>query len=468
MGAQCIDWPGLSARIALIDDALHASGIGQGATVAVLGRNDLPSAVAILTLVATGRCAAIVNPFRSGEAVLDSARRTSAAAMILAEDEPTLRCAEGSDTILVLSDDGSFRGDARIAGRGTLLRGPHDGIMISTSGTTGVPKSHHIPLTTLSRALVEIEAFNAGFGDRRKGDGQWPSLIQYSSLSHIAGALTLLRGAAQGRQTIVMRKFDAEVWASIVEEWQPYTTGLPPSMMRMVLEADIASERLSSLVSVWSGSAPVRAEDREGFTARYGLPVLGNYGATEFCGAIAAWSLDDYREFGRTRSMAVGRIDRRNTEVRVIGADGTPCTGFDHAGVLEFRLARIGNQWIRTSDIGSIDRDDFLTLHGRKDDAILRGGFKLSPGIIADMIRSHPLVRDVAVVGLPDSRLGEVPVAALELHESAALSQEEVRDYVRSRLPAYFVPAKVRTVAALPRNAAMKLDRRAIVELFED
>ncbi|KXK01393.1 MAG: acyl-CoA synthetase, partial [Nitrospira sp. OLB3] len=135
-------------------------------------------------------------------------------------------------------------------------------------------------------------------------------------------------------------------------------------------------------------------------------------------------------------------------------------------GTLEFRVHRVGSDWIATNDLGHIDHDGFLTLHGRVDDAIIRGGFKLAPDKIADVLREHPAVLEAVVIGLADDRLGQVPVAAVEIVEEANVEQAELCEFVKQRLPAYFAPVAVRTMHKLPRTATMKLDRRAIAALF--
>lgn len=464
-GGDQMDWAEVSRAVSRIADDLTAAGVRVGATVTIPGRSDLTCAVAVLAVVCSGRCAMIVNPFRSAPAVLRAARKLGPHTMLVPQNDPIVGFAEPSDPILVVTKDGSLSGMGRVADESLEMEN-RSGILISTSGTTGEPQTVYLPLPVLSRAMLEIEAMHAGFGDRRKADGCWPALIQYSPLAHIGGILTLLRAAAQGRATAILGKFHAETWAQTVEQFQPFTTGLPPSMMRMTLEAEIDPIRLSSLVSVWSGTAPVRAEERDAFSEKHGIPVLGNYGATEFCGPIASWSLDDYRAYFSSRSHAVGRIDPDIAHARIRAPEGKLLGKDGAVGVLEFKVHRLGNRWMVTNDLGSIDSDGFLTLHGRKDDTIVRGGFKLSPTMISDVLREHPAIRNAAVVGIADARLGQVPVAAVELVENSSIECAEVQDFVRAHLPAYFVPTRILPVGELPRNPAMKLDRRAIGKLF--
>lgn len=463
-GTSGVHWSDLAKRIAAIDSALNRAGIVSGNTVAVPGRNDLDCAIAVLALMATGRGAALVNPFQPAQEMLASARSTCPNAILLPEGDPAIDTA-GIYPVLVLKRSGDVIWHGDPARRGSAAQGDRR-LCLGTSGTTGKPKLIDISAGTLARAMTEIAQINAGFGDRRRSDGTWPALIQYSPLAHIGGALTLIRGAVQGRPVVILGKFDTEKWADVVETHRPFTTGLPPTMMRMVLDAGIAAERIASLESVWSGTAPARDRDWDAFSQKYGLPILGNYGATEFCGAIAAWSIEDHRKFFPERRPAVGRIAPNVASARIRGTDGSLLKTFGAIGTLEVMVHRVSRQWFPTSDLASLDAEGFLTLHGRVDDVIVRGGFKLLPDKIASTLLKHPAVREAVVVGVADERLGQVPAAAVEIVSGAAVTESELRAFVKDRLPSYFVPVAIRTLAALPRTGSMKIDRRAIRGLF--
>jgi acyl-CoA synthetase (AMP-forming)/AMP-acid ligase II len=126
-----------------------------------------------------------------------------------------------------------------------------------------------------------------------------------------------------------------------------------------------------------------------------------------------------------------------------------------------------GEGWVRTTDLARLDAEGFLFLEGRADDAILRGGFKIAPGEVARALERHPAVREAAVVGLPDPRLGEVPAAAVELEPGAeAPGEEELLAFARERLAGYQVPVRIRVVQALPRTPSLKVSRPAVRELL--
>jgi len=128
------------------------------------------------------------------------------------------------------------------------------------------------------------------------------------------------------------------------------------------------------------------------------------------------------------------------------------------AGVLEDGAEAVGG-----------DADDFLYIEGRADDAIIRGGFKITPDTVADALRAFPGVADVGVAGLPDERLGALPAAAVEMKPGAAWpSEAELIAFARSKLLAYQVPVRVKVVDALPRTPTLKVDRRGLIALLQE
>jgi acyl-coenzyme A synthetase/AMP-(fatty) acid ligase len=127
------------------------------------------------------------------------------------------------------------------------------------------------------------------------------------------------------------------------------------------------------------------------------------------------------------------------------------------------------DEWVRTNDLGRVDADGFLFVDGRADDVINRGGFKVSAGTLKNVLEEHPGVREAAVVGLPDERLGEVPGALVVTHGGADdPSDDDLNGWVRSKLPPYYAPTVIRRSAAIPRNGAMKIVRPAVLALLTD
>jgi long-chain acyl-CoA synthetase len=136
--------------------------------------------------------------------------------------------------------------------------------------------------------------------------------------------------------------------------------------------------------------------------------------------------------------------------------------------VLEACVQRVSDDWIRTTDLASLDADGFLYLHGRADSAINRGGFKVLPEEVAHVLRQHAKVADAAVIGLADARLGQVPVAAVEPRQGTdAPTEDELEAYARSKLIAYQVPVRFLVLDTLPRNTSMKVSLPELRKMFE-
>jgi acyl-CoA synthetase (AMP-forming)/AMP-acid ligase II len=234
----------------------------------------------------------------------------------------------------------------------------------------------------------------------------------------------------------------------------------------MLLDADVAKEDLASLAFLISASGPLDPDTRDEFEARYGIPIMLAYGATEFAGSLCAWTPDLQREFGATKRHSVGR-PLPDTTLRIVDPDTGAELECGRQGLLEAKLAPFGPDWIRTTDIASIDADGFVTLHGRADGAINRGGFKILPETVRRVLISHPAVRDACVVGVPDNRLGQVPFAAIEVYpDTPAPSDDELTALIRRELPVYSVPVAFTAVDALPRNPAMKVSLPAVAALY--
>ena len=125
-------------------------------------------------------------------------------------------------------------------------------------------------------------------------------------------------------------------------------------------------------------------------------------------------------------------------------------------------------EWIRTTDLARIDADGFLWILGRADQAIIRGGFKVMPDDVRTALEQHPGVLGAAVVGRPDERLGETPVAMVELRDGASVDADELAAYLGTRLARYEIPTELAIVAHIPRTPSGKADLTAVRSHFAD
>src|SRR5690606_33772072 len=126
--------------------------------------------------------------------------------------------------------------------------------------------------------------------------------------------------------------------------------------------------------------APLDPALGEAFYEHFGIPVLQQYGATEFAGAVAGWTLPDYQAYHKEKYGSVGRL-QPGCEGRVVDQETGEVKAYGEPGLLEMRGNHIdgGKRWVRTMDIARLDKDNFLWILGRADNAIIRGGFKVLP-----------------------------------------------------------------------------------------
>jgi acyl-coenzyme A synthetase/AMP-(fatty) acid ligase len=237
--------------------------------------------------------------------------------------------------------------------------------------------------------------------------------------------------------------------------------------MRSVLDSGIPREDLASIRAINAGTTAVDPELVDAFYERYGIPTLVVYGATEFSGAVAGWTVKDFHAQWNDKKGSVGRAFP-GVQLQIVD-DGGAMLGVNEPGRLQVATPQAGEEgWITTSDLAHLDADGFLYIDGRADDVIVRGGFKVAPETVVRALRTHPAVADAAVAPVPDRRLGQIPVAAVELIAGASVDGDILREHCRATLTAYEVPARVVVVDELPRGAALKVDRRRLLTMLEE
>lgn len=472
--SPCIEYDGrwytgheVAAYGADLAAALRGADVDADAPAGLVVRNRLQHAAAIAGLLAAGRTLVMIYSFQSPEAIARDIERLNLPAVIADPEDwtsPVVAAATrtgcaGVSLSLAEPAVGSVRGlERRDRTRSHAPAEPGVALKILTSGTTGPPKRQAIPIHVLERTVFSVTA-----GERAADDA--PPEFAYWQFGGI-GVCQLIAGIYNGRRVAMLERFTVDGWVDAVKRHRVTRAGVQPAVIRMLLDADVAAADLASLEFLISASGPLDPETRDEFEQRYGIPIRLAYGATEFAGSLCAWTPEMLRDFGQAKRDSVGRA-LPDTELRVVDPETGGEVPAGQRGVLEAKVAPIGPEWIRTTDIASIDDDGFVMLHGRADGAINRGGFKVLPETVRRVLMGHPSVRDACVVGVRDERLGQVPFAAIETRPGAPTpSEDELKDLVRQQLPVYNVPVAVTAVDALPRNPALKVSLPAVAALY--
>jgi acyl-CoA synthetase (AMP-forming)/AMP-acid ligase II len=469
-------WSSWTALSALADDLTRlldarAPGVRR---VGLIVRNRPVTLAAMLGLIASGRSIVMIHAAQTPERLAAEILESKLGAVVGEPahwSAPTIAAAREAGSLQVTLPDG-FGRPVTSAAAARLASGegdPETALELLSSGTTGPPKRIPIRWRTLESALGSAHGTPLfGQGADALTGADLPPAVSGLSLGNIGGVYMLLPSALVGQRIVLLDRFAVAPWARAVRLYRPEILSVQPAGLRMILDAGTPREDLASLKWIVSGASHLDPDLQDEFEQRYGLRVFGAYGATEFCGSIVLWTDPLYDAFRQTKRGSVGR-PAAGVEVRIVDPQTGAPLAADAIGRLQARVERVGPDWIATTDLARIDEDGFVFITGRSDNAINRGGYKVLPDDVAQVLRRHPAVRDAAVVGLPDRRLGEVPVAAVELKPGAAApAEDELREFARRSLLAYQTPARVLVVDCLPRNASLKVMVPAVRELFRE
>jgi acyl-CoA synthetase (AMP-forming)/AMP-acid ligase II len=445
----------LAAELGSVDRAPVASLVGTGAAAVT---------AAFATWLAGGVYVP-VNPRLTTVEVHAQLLATGPAAVIVSGDHEgrvpagLTRVAEVSPGIWTRHEGREWAGE---------LLGPDAALIMRTSGTTGTA----VPVVLEHDGVLEgIDVVIARLGGSTTARPPMPNLIP-SSLALWAGLWNTLFALRLGAPVVLLDRFDPLDYATLVRRFGIRSTILAPAMMTMLTEEPRVAD-LAPLRYVRSVTAPLAPGQARRFHERFGVGILNCYGQTELGGEVAGWTAADLREFGTAKLGAVGRA-HPGVSVRILADGGCDVpdgeTGeiwvrspFAPAGELAGASDRLLDGFLRTGDLGRVDADGFLWVEGRVSDMINRGGLKIVPHEVEEVLRLHPQVADACVAGVPDERLGEVPVAWVRAVAGTQPDPEALRGFARLRLAGYKVPVAVRFVDDFPRTEIGKVLRRELI-----
>jgi len=438
---------------------------GHRPEVGIMLRNRPTQVAALLGVLRCGATVVVINPAR-GDARLKDDVNELALPIVIGEpaDLATLGETPNATTISIAGLGGEPKVVAAKRAPAQHRERPGVAVRMLTSGTTGPPKRVDLSYDMLAHsAMGPVDDRSPAPRELRRGVA-----IVNSPLVHIGGGFRILQCVAEARPFVLLERFELDRWAEAVRTYRPRTVSLVPTALRMVLHSGLSRDDLASIRAVTSGTAPLSPDDSEAFTEKYGIPVLTSYAATEFGGGVAGWTLADHQRHWHAKRGSVGRANP-GAGLRVVGDDGSPLAP-GQVGLLEVKPAQLGpaGGWMRTTDLARIDADGFLWIIGRADQAIIRGGFKVMPDDVRNALEGHPAVAGAAVVGRRDDRLGETPVAMVELRKPESVDAAGLTEYLRTRLARYEIPTYIAIVPELPRTPSGKPDLSAIRRHFSD
>ncbi len=352
---------------------------------------------------------------------------------------------------------------------------PGDAIQLQfTSGTTGLPK----PAQLSHRAMITNADFVNARGEMSDaGVGVSPLPLFHTAGSGLAGFGTFLT-----RSTLVLlRTFDPDLVLDVVERYGATDLRMVPAMFRATLERTaMRSADLSSLQTVSSGGDSVPWELSREIEEVFGAPLTTVYGQTELSPILAQTSpaSDEGARWGTAGTplpqAEVKIVDPQTGDIVKVGESGEICArGYQvvagYYGMPEATAELIDAAgWLHTGDLGFMSDTGALTITGRVKDLIIRGGENIYPREVEAAIQTHPDVALAAVVGVPDRRWGETVAVTISFHDDTApLTANELKDYLRPRLSPQKIPASWFQGTDLPANAMGKLQKHRLRDALQ-
>jgi fatty-acyl-CoA synthase len=339
-----------------------------------------------------------------------------------------------------------------------------------TSGTTGRSKGALLS----NRAALNSAWIRA----RLHGTDETDVWLNPVPFTHVGGAISIVLGTLSvGAAYVMVNRFDPGEVIRLIRGCGVTRLGGVPTMMMAVLDHPDRGDDLK-LRAVGSGGAQVPGSLIERIQKELGAPVTVVYGQSESPMATASMPGDPPRCIIET----VGRVtphvelkicDPLTGDLLAIGDVGEICIrspvtmdGYwrqPEATAAAFRA----DGFLRTGDLGSLDAEGFVRIHGRARDVIIRGGENIYPAEVEDVMLAHPAIEDIAVVGIPDARLGQVVAAAVILRPGAEADSQALEAFAAERLSHFKVPRTWRFETALPMTASGKVRKVDVEKLFE-
>jgi acyl-CoA synthetase (AMP-forming)/AMP-acid ligase II len=487
----------LGERARRVGKALIASGIEPGERFGIWATN-LPEWLELQFGAAyAGAVIVPMNPlYRANEVEFVLAKARAAACFVLPEDrgaslwEIAAKAADEIDSVRLLVPLGAARdgspsweewlasGDAvdedKLEQRRQAVTADHTSQIQFTSGTTGFPKG-----AELSHGGIVNNARLFAHKATLKENGSHSNPMPYF---HCGGCVMATLGSVyRGMTQLPAIKFEPGRINQTIEGERATSVSLVPTMM-IALEEEVAKSGrdLSSLEVVVGGGSPVPPEVMERWIENYGIGMANTYGMTE-CSPVVCETLPGDPIVLQTTTVGP---PLPHVEVEIVTPGTTDPVPVGVEGELRSRSAMVmkgywdnpeetaaakdTDGFMRSGDLARMDENGYVSITGRAKEMIIRGGENIFPAEIEHAVRALDQVADVAVIGVPDGRYGEVCCAYVRLAEGQTLELEQFKLLLAGKIARYKIPAHLRVIAELPLTPSGKVQKFKLKELFAD
>ncbi|WP_413720422.1 acyl--CoA ligase [Silicimonas sp. MF1-12-2] len=482
LGAPGRDWltyGGLRALASDVRAALNSFGIGPSDRVAIVLPNGPEMAAAFVT-IAQAAVTAPLNPAYREDEFAFYLEDLKAKAIVVGEDYdgPALAAAErfGLSVLRLSVDDGAPAGSFRLSGPASAVAegepGPDDvALILHTSGTTSRPKIVPLLQSNVAASAQNIRgSLELSSSDR---------CLNVMPLFHIHGLVAAVSASlAAGASIWCAPGFDALRFFGWMNEARPtWYTAVPTMHQAILSRAGRNAEVIADvpLRFLRSSSASLPPQVFEALAETFGAPVIEGYGMTEAAHQMCSNPLPPRAQKPGSVGVEAGPKVRIAHEIedRLIGGTGevvisgpnvTPgYEGNPEANAKSFFEAE-GQRWFRTGDQGAFDGEGYLRLTGRLKEIINRGGEKISPLEVDEVLMDHPAIAQCVAFAIPHAKLGEEVGAAVVLRDGENASEQDIRAFAAERMADFKVPRKVVILDEIPKGATGKMQRIGMAE----
>jgi long-chain acyl-CoA synthetase len=494
-GDRRLTYAELNAWANQVANALAVSGIGRGDHVALLCPN-LPYFPAIyFGILKAGATVVPLNVLLKPREIAYHLRDSDAKAFFCFQGTPELPMGEAAKaavavvpsckSLIILpspllpadADPDTIAFPRFIAGQPSTFQtfdtGPDDtAVILYTSGTTGQPKGAELThLNMVVNGMVSAELC-AGSADENGRHATAVTLPLFHATAQTAQMLAFLH---LGGTLVLLPRFDPQaLLAAMTAERVTHWVGVPTmywTLLKHAREQNVDTSRVASTLRLAvSGGAPMPVELMADFERTFGVRIIEGYGLSETAPVASFNHLDRPSKPGTVGqplfAVEIMVVDDKDEPVETGQPGEVVIRGHNvmkgYYKQPDATAEALRNGWFHTGDIGILDAEGYLRIVDRKKDMILRGGFNVYPRELEEVMLTHPDVSLVAVVGVPDDRLGEEVKAFVVKQPGSSMSEDDLRDWCKEQFAAYKYPRLIEFRTDLPTSATGKILKREL------
>ncbi|WP_414728755.1 long-chain-fatty-acid--CoA ligase [Zhongshania aliphaticivorans] len=468
-------------QIGRVAARLQTGGVAKGERVAILSKNSLKNFLVFLGCARAGVVPVGINYRLTADEVGFIAENAEARVLFIdGEFAPLVGTyLAGVEQVSIVGElDGATPLDSWIGNAGepapVMIHGDDVLFQMYTSGTTGLPKG-----TLLTHRNLICNSIQAPLTTGRAPRAGDRALI-IAPTFHALGLVGALMAIYYGCDLVLHRDYDPVGMIETMANENITYVSVVPVMLQFSLACvpDIEKYDFSNLRWINYGASPISVDLLKRCLAVFDCEFYQGYGQTESTTALTFLTNEDHMRALQGKPELLRSCGRAvfGTELRVVDDKGNTLPIGEVGEILgrgpqvmkgywkseEATAKTLVDGWLHTGDAGYLDEDGYLFLKDRVKDLIISGGENIYPAEIENVLMSHPKIADVAVIGVPDEKWGEVALAVIVAGDQGEISIEELTSHCRESLAGFKTPKYLEYVAALPRNPSGKILKKEL------